>query len=114
MKAPPLPAASSVSASSSAKELNQRRDRARPSGLVAGAEARAVVAVEVLVEEEVVAPVRVLLERLRAAVDRPSPGLVLEEDPREAIGDLLGDLEEIHHPAGARRAFHLEAVAVVA
>src|SRR5688572_381322 len=75
-----------------AKELNQRRDRARPSRLVAGAQARAVVAVEILVEEEVVAPVRVLLERLRAAVDRPSPCLVLEEDAREAVGDVLGDL----------------------
>src|SRR6478609_8743632 len=74
-----------------AKELNQRRDRARPSRLVAGAQACAVVAVEILVEEKVVAPVRVFLERLRAAVDRPSPGRVLEEDPGEAVGDFLGD-----------------------
>ena len=38
-----------------AKESNQRRDRARPSGLVAGAQVRAVVSVEILVEEKVVA-----------------------------------------------------------
>src|SRR5580765_247620 len=76
-----------------AKELNQRRDRARPSRLVTGAKTRAVVAVEILVEENVVAPVRVLLEHLRAAVDRTSSGRILEEDACEAVGNLLGDLK---------------------
>ena len=44
-----------------------------PAGLVAGAQPRPVVAVEVLVEEDVVAPVRIGLELLRAAIDRPLP-----------------------------------------
>ena len=40
---------------------DQRRHQAGPAGLVAGAQAGAVVAVEVLVEEEVVAEVRIVL-----------------------------------------------------
>ena len=47
-----------------------------PAGLVAGAEAGAVVAVEVLVEQQQVAPVRVGLELLDAAVHRPAAVLV--------------------------------------
>ena len=43
-------------------DLRERGDEARPPGLVAGAEAGAVVAVEVLVERNAIAPVRVLLE----------------------------------------------------
>ena len=44
---------------------------AGPARLVAGAEPGAVVAVEILVEQDVVAPVRIVLELLGAAVDRP-------------------------------------------
>ena len=51
--------------------VDQVRDQSRPSGLVIGAEPGAVVAVEVLVEEQQVAPVRILLELLGAAVDPP-------------------------------------------
>src|SRR5262245_12866517 len=40
------------------QELDEARDDAGPAGLVAGADARAVVAVEVLVEEDVIAPLR--------------------------------------------------------
>ena len=47
-----------------AEELDQLGHQPGPAGLVAGAEAGAVVAVEVLVEQEVVAPVRVVLELL--------------------------------------------------
>ena len=59
-----------------------------PAGLVARAKAGAVVAVEVLVEEDVVAPVRVVLELLRAAVDRPAALVVAQEDRAEAVGEL--------------------------
>src|SRR5262245_31808352 len=70
------------------REYRQRpRDNAGPAGLVAGAEAGAVVAVEVLVEEDVVAPVRVVLELLGAAVDRPTAAGVAPEDRRETIGN---------------------------
>ena len=56
-------------------QLDQLGHVSRPAGLMAGAEPGAVVAVEVLVEEHVVAPVRIGLEFLRAAVDR-APSLL--------------------------------------
>ena len=65
------------------EEVEDARDEARPPRLVAGAEAGAVVAVEVLVEEDQVAPVRVPLELLRPAVNGSPAALVLEEDVRQ-------------------------------
>ena len=61
------------------EQVEQRRDEPGPAGLVAGAEPGAVVAVEVLVEEDQVAPVRIVLELRRAAVDRPPPIGVAQE-----------------------------------
>ena len=46
------------------EELDQHRNDGCPPGLVARAETGTVVAVEVLVEKDVVAPVRVLLKLL--------------------------------------------------
>ena len=54
-----------------AEQVHQPRDDPRPAGLVTGAEAGAVVAVEVLVEQDVVTPVRVVLELLAS---RRTPG----------------------------------------
>ena len=62
------------------KQVHDPGDDAGPSGLMAGAQAGAVVTVEVLVEEEEVAPVRILLERGRTAIDRPAPGLRGQRD----------------------------------
>ena len=78
-----------------------------------GAQPGAVVAVEVLVEQDMIAPVRIVLERRRAAVDRPVTIRVAQEDPFEAAGDLLRHLEQVHHVARTGRALHLEVVAVV-
>src|SRR5208283_2145934 len=50
-------------------------DHASPTGLMAGPEARAVIAVEVLVEQDVILPLGIGLEFLRAAVHRPPSGL---------------------------------------
>src|SRR5262245_4255905 len=55
-----------------------------PAGLVAGAEAGASLAVEVLVEEDEVLPVRIRLERLEAAVHRPASVGTAEEDRGQA------------------------------
>ena len=52
------------------EELDQLRHDARPSRLMTGAQARAVVPVGALIEEDVIAPARVGLECLRTAVDR--------------------------------------------
>ena len=66
------------------EEFDRLGHQPGPAGLVAGPEPRAVVAVEVLVEQEVVAPVRIGLELLRAAVDGAPAVLVPQEDPRRA------------------------------
>src|SRR5215831_564835 len=65
------------------EEVHGPRDDAGPARLVAGAHALAVVAVEVLVEEHQVAPVRVLLELAGVPVDGPPAGGVLQEDARQ-------------------------------
>src|SRR5262245_55152295 len=69
-----------------AEELDQPSDETRPARLMAGAQARAVVAVEVLVEQDQVAPVRVRLEFSGASVDGASALLVAQEQTREAQG----------------------------
>ena len=51
---------------------------------MAGAEARTVVAVEVLVEEDQVAPMRILLELGRPSIDRPLPIGVAQESAGQA------------------------------
>ena len=56
--------------------LEEFRHQCRPAGLVAGPNARAVVAMEVLIEQQQITPVRILLELLRAAVDRPAAAAV--------------------------------------
>src|SRR5436853_599740 len=70
--------------------LEQLGDEARPARLVTGADAGAVVAVEVLVEEDQVAPVRVSGEALDVAVDRAPAPLVAQEDPRQSARQLRG------------------------
>src|SRR5947208_15878670 len=95
------------------EQVHGTRDDARPSGLVARAEPRAVVAVEVFVEQDEIAPVRVLLEPAGAAVHRPAPIHVTQEDVAQTVRDFLGDLIERHVPAGAGGTFDGEPIAVV-
>src|SRR2546422_9064454 len=92
--------------------LQQLCDEPRPAGLVAGPDARTVVAVEVFVEEDQVAPVRVTLKFLGPPVDGTAPVLVAEEDSREAPRDLAGYRPQVEHGPGAGRARHLERIAV--
>src|SRR5215212_1543465 len=81
---------------------------------MAGPQSGAIVAVEVLIEQHQVAPVRVVAKLVRAAVYRPMTVLVLEKDPRKTPSDLLGNLVERHQVAGSGRTFDLEVVAVIA
>ena len=64
-------------------KIHQPGNGPRPARLVVGAEAGSVVAVEVLVELEIIAPVRIVLELLRAAINGASAVLVLEKHVRE-------------------------------
>src|SRR6266508_3105324 len=84
-----------------------------PSRLVARADTGPVVPVEVLVEQEIVGPERVLLKLARSPVDRPPAVAVTQEDAGQPARDLLGDLVEVHPPPGARGTFDRELIAVV-
>ena len=80
-----------------AVQLDGLGDEPCPAGLMAGPEPGTIVAVEVLIEQYVVAPVRVGLELLCAAVDGSPAVFVAGEYPGEPVGDLLAHLEKIHH-----------------
>ena len=58
-------------------------------------------------------PVRVFLELLLAAIHRTATILPLQKHAREAPRDFLGNLIEVHLPAGAGREFHRELIAIV-
>ena len=73
---------------------DQVRDEPRPARLVRGAQPGAVVAVEVLVEQDLVAPARVGLHPLDAAEARPPPVRVRRgtseiEPGAQVVGDLV-------------------------
>src|SRR5262249_1024519 len=74
---------------------------------------RADVAVEVLVEEQVVPPVRIVLEPVAAAEDGTPSGGVAQEDVREPLLDLPGNLEQVHQAARAGRALDFEILSVI-
>src|SRR5262252_7181000 len=76
------------------EEVHGARNDPGPASLVTGAEAGAIVAVEILVEEEIVAPMRIFLELPGSAVDRSIPVLVSEEDARKPSCNLLRHLIE--------------------
>ncbi len=94
-------------------ELDELGHKPRPSGLMACTQARAVVTVEVFVEQDVIPPMRIGLELLRAAVYRTPSTLIAQEDPSEPVGDLLAHVEEVHRLSRPCGTFDLEVVAVV-
>ncbi len=83
--APPLPTFSL---------LKQLRHDGSPTRLMAGTDASARIAVEVLVEQWVVAPMWVGLKGLVRAEHRAAPVLSTQEDVRESARELIGDLPE--------------------
>ncbi len=94
-------------------KLNAFGNESGPSGLVTCAQPGTIVAMEVFIEENVVAPEWITLELFRAAVDRSPAMLVAQEDPGEAVRDLFADLKQVHQLAGSRGAFDFEVVTVI-
>ena len=94
------------------EHVHDAGDDPRPAGLVAGPEAGPVVAVEILVEQHEIAPVRVFLELPGSAIDRPPALLVLEKGVRQAARDLFGDLIQVHVPPGARGTLDGEIISI--
>src|SRR5258705_1996016 len=79
---------------------------------MAGSQARAVVAVEVLKEQQVVLPLGIGLELLRTSVHWPTAGFIPQEDPLQTIGYFPGYLEQVHQLARAGGTLDLKVVAV--
>src|SRR5215204_5765113 len=82
-----------------AEVLDQRSDQSGPAGLVDGSESRAVVAVEVLVKQQIVAPVGIGLKRFLTAVDGPAPVRAALPDRREPPCNFARDFVEVHQRA---------------
>src|SRR5512145_3297328 len=95
------------------EQMHGPGDNSGPSRLMVRAEAGPVVAVEILVEQEKVPPVRVLLELPGFPVDRPPATVVPQEDVGQPARNLLGDLVQGHVAPGARGTFHGELLAVI-
>jgi hypothetical protein len=71
------------------------------------------VAVEILVKEDQVTPVRVALVPLRRAGRRARPIGTSQEQALEPLGQLRGHLPEREHPTGPGRALDFQPVAVI-
>src|SRR5436189_6464909 len=80
-----------------AEQLNGLGYQPCPACLMACAEAGTVVAVEVFIKENVIAPIGIALKFLGPAIDRSSSLFIAQEDTAQAIRDLLADFEEVHH-----------------
>jgi hypothetical protein len=66
---------------------------------VAGADTGAVVAVEVFMKGNEIAPVGVGVKLFRGAEDRSAALFVAQKYTREPLGEIAGDLPEIEPPA---------------
>src|SRR2546427_3294536 len=88
-------------------------DQSSPPRLVRRAQPATGVAVEVLVEEDVIAEVRILPHLLRGAEKRPAAVRPRHEDPQETPGQFVGYLAERQQLPRAGRALNLEARPVI-
>ena len=80
---------------------------------MAGSQARAVVTVEVLEEEQVILPMGIGLELLCTSIHWPPARFIPQEDPLQTIGYLPGYLEQIHQLARASGTLDFEVVSVI-
>src|SRR5262249_40936607 len=94
------------------ESLHQEGDDAGPSGLMAGPDARTRVAMEVFVEQDVVAPV-LIVPLTVIAMGRPASLLVAGEQAGQPSRELLADYQEVQLATRADRTLDLEVVAQV-
>ncbi|MBN8899868.1 MAG: carboxylesterase family protein [Rhodospirillales bacterium] len=88
-------------------------DPSAPDAL-ARAQAAARVAVEILVEQQQVAEMRVRLHLLAPTEDRPAPVRISQEQADQPLAQMVRDLVQRHLLVGAGRAFDREVRAVIA
>ena len=77
--------------------LEEFGDQAGPTRLMAGANAGAVVAVEVLVKQRIILPMRIGLEFLLSAEHGTATGGVSDKRSDETMGQLHRYLPQVHH-----------------
>ena len=85
------------------EEFQERSNQTGPACLMAGAKPRSVVAVEVLVKQNQVAPMRIFLEFRRSPVDRPLPIGIAQESARQPALRSPSRHFEQRHVAGRNR-----------
>src|SRR5258705_3920445 len=95
------------------EEIDKRGHGAGPAGLMACADPSAIVAVEILIEENAVLPERIVLEFLVAAEYRSPSVLVAHKDPDQPLSNLARPLEQVHPVARAGGTLHFKVVPVV-
>ena len=83
--------------------MNQLCYQPSPAGLVACADPCSVLAVEILVEQDVVAPVWIVLESVGPAEDRTFSFGILKEDVYQPARDFRRHFTESGVAAGSRR-----------
>ncbi len=93
--------------------LEEFGDEAGPAGLMAGAQSGAVVAVEVFVKQNQVAPVRIVLKNFRSTGDGAAAVPISQKDMDQAARNLRSDLPEVGFAIRMRRTFHFEVFAIV-
>src|SRR6185369_15220838 len=94
------------------EHIKSASDDPSPSGLVAGSQSGAVVAVEIFEEQNIVFPVRVFLKLLGSSVDWTIPTGIAQEDARQPAGKLFCDLIQGHVFSRTSGTFDLEIIAV--
>ena len=77
---------------SGGKQVHRSGNDASPSGLMAGSKPCAIVPVEVLVKQDVIAPVWVFLKLTRSSVHWPLALLIPQENAGQPSRKLLSDL----------------------
>src|SRR5271166_2194160 len=93
--------------------LHQLRDDAGPSGLVARSNSGSRIAVEVLMEQHQVTPVRIGLELFEIAEHRAATIFIAKENVRHAARKFSRDLPQSHHLSRSRWKLDLKVVAQV-
>src|SRR5205814_52368 len=93
--------------------LDQLRHQARPACLMTGAQACPDITMKVLIEQDQIAPQRIALKRLCAAVNGPAAVGAMQKDTDQSAGKLRRHFPEGHHDTRAGGKLHFELIAVI-
>ena len=93
--------------------LNQLGDQARPTGLVARAQARAGVAMKIFMEQEIIPPARVGLQQFMVAIEGPPALLIAQEEIDQPVREMVCHAIQRGILAGAGRALDQKIIAVI-